>query len=230
MALEEAARYDILLNDRSVGFRDAGWWCDSSLRIVPLPADALRTGENVLELHCEFCGAMSGFEAVYLLGNFGVFENELTAPVRILQPGDWGLQGYPYYSGNMTFCFDFEWHEPEGTPAFPSIMEWRGSAIGFAVNGGEPQIAFLQPERLNLGESLKPGRNRMEITVYGSRRNSFGPFGADPGAMVDPVDFSYPVPSERHLKPYGLMSEIQLIFNDNNNTNSLTRGGGMKRP
>lgn len=218
LALEEAARYDILLNGRAVEFRDAGWWCDSSLRIMPLPAEVLRTGENILELRCEFSGAMSGFEAVYLLGNFGVFENELTAPVRILQPGDWGLQGYPYYSGNMTFCFDFEWNEPAGTPAFPSITEWRGSAIGFTVNGEESQI-ILQPEQLNLGEYLKPGRNIIEITVYGSRRNSFGPFGADPGAMTDPSDFSYPIPSERHLKPYGLMSEVQLIFNDNNNLN-----------
>lgn len=229
LALEEAARYDILLNGRAVEFRDAGWWCDSSLRIVPLPANALRTGENILELHCEFCGAMSGFEAVYLLGDFGVFENELTAPVRILQPGDWGLQGYPYYSGNMTFCFEFEWHEPSGTPAFLSIAEWSGSAIGFAVNGGEQQIAFLQPERLNLGKCLKPGRNRMEITVYGSRRNSFGPFGADPGAMVDPADFSYPAPSERRLKPYGLMSEIRLILNNNDHTDSFNQGGGMER-
>lgn len=229
LALEEAARYDILLNGRAVEFRDAGWWCDSSLRIVPLPANALRTGENILELHCEFCGAMSGFEAVYLLGDFGVFENELTAPVRILQPGDWGLQGYPYYSGNMTFCFEFEWHEPSGTPAFLSIAEWSGSAIGFAVNGGEQQIAFLQPERLNFGKYLKPGRNRMEITVYGSRRNSFGPFGADPGAMVDPADFSYPAPSERRLKPYGLMSEIRLILNNNDHTDSFNQGGGMER-
>ena len=229
LALEEAARYDILLNGRAVEFRDAGWWCDSSLRIVPLPANALRTGENILELHCEFCGAMSGFEAVYLLGDFGVFENELTAPVRILQPGDWGLQGYPYYSGNMTFCFEFEWHEPSGTPAFLSIAEWSGSAIGFAVNGGEQQIAFLQPERLNFGKCLKPGRNRMEITVYGSRRNSFGPFGADPGAMVDPADFSYPAPSERRLKPYGLMSEIRLILNNNDHTDSFNQGGGMER-
>lgn len=215
LALEEAARYDILLNGEPVEFRDCGWWCDSSLRVVPLPAEALRVGENVLELHCEFCGAMSGFEAIYLLGNFGVFENELTAPVRILHPGDWGLQGYPYYSGNMTFCFDFEWNEPSGTPAFPSIAEWRGSAIGITVNGGEPQVALLQPERLNLGADLKPGRNLIEITVYGSRRNSFGPFGADPGDMVDPSDFSYSAPSKRHLKPYGLMSEVQIISNHN---------------
>lgn len=30
--------------------------------------------------------------------------------------------------------------------------------------------------------------------------------------LVDPSDFSYQAPSERHLKPYGLMSGIQLIF------------------
>ena len=211
LALEEAPRYDILLNGRPVEFRENGWWCDSSLRVVPLPAEALRTGKNILELHCEFCGAMSGFEAIYLLGDFGVFENELTAPVRVLYPGDWGLQGYPYYSGNMTFCFEFDWNEPAETPAFPVIAEWRGSAIAITVNGGEAQVAFLQPERLNLGGQLKPGRNMIEITVYGSRRNSFGPFGADPGDMVDPLDFSYSAPSERHLKPYGLMSEIQII-------------------
>lgn len=231
LALEEADRYDILLNGRAVECRQTGWWCDSSLGVVPLAAEALRNGENVLELRCNFCGAMSGFEAVYLLGDFGVSENELTAPVRSLRPGDWGLQGYPYYSGNMTFRLDFEWHEPAGTPVFPSIAQWSGSAIGFTVNDGEPQIAFLQPERLNLGKYLKPGRNTMKITVYGSRRNSFGPFGAEPVSMVGPSEFSYSSPSERRLKPYGLLSGIQFIFSDEDSSEKeVERKHSEKKP
>lgn len=210
LALEEADRYEIVLNGRPVEFRDSGFWCDASLRMTPLPPDALRMGENILELSCRYCGDMSGFEAVYLLGEFGVFENELTLPVRTVSPGDWGMQGYPYYSGNMNCSFEFEWNEPAGTPAFPWIPEWRGTAIGIAVNGGEPRIALLHPERLNLGKELKPGRNLIEITVYGSRRNSFGPFGADPGDMVDPSDFNYASPGARHLKPFGLLSEVRI--------------------
>ena len=213
LALEEAARYSIQLNGQTVEFRDSGWWCDPFLRMTELPANALRTGENILELRCDFCGAMSGFEAVYLLGDFGVFENELTAPVRFLHPGDWELQGYPYYSGNMTFRFDFEWHNQTGIPVFPFIREWSGTALGISVNGGKEQIVLLQTERLDLGEHLKPGRNSVEITVYGSRRNSFGPFGVIQGSMTGPKNFSYPAPSERRLEPYGLMSGIQLLFN-----------------
>ena len=212
LALEEAERYDILLNGKSVRSSRSGWWCDPSLETVRLPAKILRTGENILELRCAYCGAMSGFESVYLLGDFGVFENELTAPVRTLDPGDWGSQGFPYYSGNMTYRMEFEWNGPAGIPVFPGIREWRGSALGISLNGGKERIVLRSAERMNIGEELKPGRNLLEITVYGSRRNSFGPFGCDPGSLVDPSDFSYQASSERHLKPYGLMSGIQLIF------------------
>lgn len=211
LALEEADRYEIVLNGHPVEFRDGGFWCDSSLRVTPLPPEALLEGGNALELRCRFQAEMSGFEAVYLLGEFGVFENELTSPIRTLSPGDWGLQGYPYYSGNMSCSFEFEWNEPAGTKAFPWIPEWSGTALGIAVNGGKNRIALLHPERLNLGEELKPGRNLIEITVYGSRRNSFGPFGADPGDMVDPSDFDYTSPAARHLKPFGLLSEVRIV-------------------
>ncbi|MBQ8754796.1 MAG: hypothetical protein IJZ19_07165 [Lentisphaeria bacterium] len=219
LALEEAERYDILLNGQSVEVCDAGWWCDPALRLVRLPEEVLLNGENILELSCRYDGSMSGFEAIYLLGDFGVFEDELTAPVRTLSPGDWGLQGYPYYSGNMTYRIEFNWHGPTGIPVFPDVQKWQGTALGISLNGSPQQIALLAANRLNIGNDLKTGCNLLEITVYGSRRNSFGPFGADPGFLVDPSDFSYSFPTIRRLKPYGIMSEIRFCFNDTGNIN-----------
>lgn len=217
LALEEADRYDIFLNGHKVRSLDGGWWADTSLRTLKLPIKAMRIGENILELTCAYCGAMSGLEAVYLLGDFGVFENELTEPVRFLNPGDWVLQGFPYYSGNITYLSDFEWNEREELSVFPQIREWRGSALGIRLNGGAEQTAFHSMDRLDLGKMLKQGRNTLEVTIYGSRRNSFGPFGKKFGAMTTPSDFVYSAPTGRILKPYGLMSGIQLYCQKHSN-------------
>ncbi len=213
LALEESDRYRIALNGAAVAKPPRlEWWCDPSLGVVPLPVAALRPGDNLLELHCDFCGAMSGFESLFLLGRFGVDNNCLAAAPMRLIPGDWGLQGFPYYSGKIIYHVDFDDDGGCVNRTFLSVGPWMAAAIAIAVNGNGVPHDFIPPAPLEITHWLKKGANCLEITLYGSRRNAFGPFVSDPGPLIGPyLDFSGRGPAERTTVPYGLMGAIAVF-------------------
>lgn len=210
LALEERGEYKIRVNGSLVEVPAEGWWCDPAIEKVRIPREFLKNGENVLELQCAFHGGMSGLEAVYLLGDFGVVENELTSPVRILNYGDWGLQGLPYYAGNISYFFDFEWNGASSA-VFLRIQEWKGTALAVSVNGSEALPVLPEQNGLNIAPYLKSGLNTLKIKVFGSRRNALGPLGGERGPLLCPGDFRYSDPVERRLKPYGLMKPVVLF-------------------
>ena len=58
-----------------------------------------------------------------------------------------------------------------------SIGEWRGIAIKVRVNSGEEKMLPWPPYQLDVTEWLKyDGKDFVELTVIGHRRNAFGPF------------------------------------------------------
>lgn len=210
LALEERKEYKIRVNGSLIEALAEGWWCDPAFEKVRIPHEFLKTGENVLELQCAFHGGMSGLEAVYLLGDFSVVEDELTSPVRMLNYGDWGLQGLPYYAGNVSCFFDFEWNAASSA-VFLRIPEWKGTALAVSVNGCEALPVLPERNGLNVSPYLKNGCNSLEIKIFGSRRNALGPLGGERGPLLCPGDFRYGDPVERRQKAYGLLGLVVLL-------------------
>ena len=108
LAVERPDLYAISINGQPVETdMDCGWWVDRSLRKVPLPSGALKTGRNEIGLVGEYTAKHPGFEIIYLLGAFGVrLKNRigcLTEMPRFLQLGDWCRQGLPFYSGSVDY-------------------------------------------------------------------------------------------------------------------------------
>ncbi|MGN0867257.1 MAG: glycosyl hydrolase [Oligosphaeraceae bacterium] len=216
LALERPELYEITLNGKRVASdADHGWWCDLSLRKLPLPADALRIGENHLTLRCQYHLGLPGLECIYLLGEFGVEEDTLTAPVQTLSMGDWCQQGLPYYAGNLiyTHAIDLPWDEKK--PCLLSLEEWRGVSLAVSVNGSPWQALPWPPFQLDVSRFLKNGRNLFSIRVIGHRRNSHGPFYAKKGAWPDwtgPEQFKEYISPRKCLVPCGLLTPPRLLF------------------
>lgn len=103
---ENCDRFDIFVN---------GGRLDTSRRIpsgidvcfekIPLPGEMLVRGSNRIEFHFDFSEDL-GLEAVYLCGKFAVQCGETdrirNLPER-LPAGDIGANGFPYYSGAITY-------------------------------------------------------------------------------------------------------------------------------
>ena len=213
LAIERPDLYAISLNGAPVPQppADGPWWVDPCLRLVDLPTGAIRRGANELTLDCAaFHEGLPGLEAAFLLGAFGVAADGATAtPLpAALRPGDVCAQGLPNYSGNLSY-FVRPRVPAKGTCRL-RIDRWRGTALGFRLNGGAEVFRPWPPYEAVFDDGLRrDGTDEIEIVVYGHRRNAFGPFyvkgGVDtpdwcgPGQMRETSDF--PV---RALVPFGV--------------------------
>lgn len=171
LALEQADRARILLNDASVPVRVDGWYVDTKILTVPLPD--LRAGMNELVITLPF-GEGSNLENAFLLGDFGVrvcgSSQVLTKPVRTLAFGDITVQGLPFYGGNLTYQIDVDL--PDGAFAVRTSY-YRGALIGVSVDGKREGTIAFSPYRFEM-QGLEPGQHTIGLTLFGNRVNTFG--------------------------------------------------------
>lgn len=150
---------------------DEGWYVDRRIRTVSL--GDLKKGDNELRIVLDF-QEKTNLEPICLLGDFGVrvFGRSavVTEPVKELEFGDWTVQGLPFYGGNVTYHVD---GVSRGTVGELEISRFASPLIRVEVNGNAQGTLAFSPYRLN-NIPLKKGKNRIDITAYGNRINTFG--------------------------------------------------------
>lgn len=128
-------------------------------------------------------------EPMYLRGDFTVDSNRCLRPahgqVTLKNIQD---QGYPFFGGKMRFEGEADYR---GGRAFLRLTG-RYMTADLQING-EQAGTFVLEERMEITPWLKPGKNRIAITLKSSLRNTFGPhhFKPDPEPMaVSPFNFT----------------------------------------
>ena len=172
LAIEDAERVQITWNGQKVDNALTGWYVDKSIKTVALPP--LQTGENILEATIPF-GRRTNIEWAYLLGDFGV--EVYGRSVRIIPArkeiafGNITGQGLPFYGGNITY------HVPVttkgGTLSIRS-SHYRGAMQSVSIDAGSKTAIIYPPYTAVIGMP-EAGKHTVDITLYGHRRNSFGP-------------------------------------------------------
>ena len=174
----------------------------------------MKQGENELVLRSCFHKYHPGFEAIFLLGEFCVKDDVITALTDELNIGDYCKQGFTYYAGNMEYRHTFRVEERGEKRIWLKIGDWRGCALGVSVNGSEVKLLPWPPYQLDITDYLCDGDNEVCITVYGHRRNAFGPFYLNEASpsWVGPAQFKAYLQSERQLVPCGLLTAPEICF------------------
>lgn len=172
LAIEDAERVAITWNGEPVASELTGWYTDKSIKTVALPT--IRKGVNVLEAVVPF-GRRTNLEWAYILGDFGVEVSGRYASIinrkETLAFGDFTRQGLPFYGGNVTY------HIPVTTDGGALTLrssQYRGALQKVSVDGGEEIPVIYAPYTVSLGQPAA-GEHRIDLTLYGHRRNSFGP-------------------------------------------------------
>ena len=209
LAIEHPELYAITLNGVAVKNTSDAWWVDPCLRRLKIPAKALKEGENTLVLTGKFDETMRGLEAMFLLGAFGVSPDggTLRPLPKTLALGDVCPQGLANYSGNLTYRFRAA--VPKSGAVRLAAGAWRGSAVGFRVNGGDEVFCPFPAYEAVFEKGLKrDGTDEFEVTVYGHRRNAFGPFYVKGGIQwpgwTGPGEMGATDEPVRALVPFGL--------------------------
>ena len=172
LAIEDAERLAICWNGQAIDNTVIGWYVDKAIKTVKLPS--LKPGENILEVTVPY-GKRTDVEWAYLLGDFGV--EVCGSLVRVVEPrgqlafGNLVVQGLPFYGGNITYHIPVE--TKGGELSIRSGL-YRGGLQVISVDGGEEVPLIYAPYTASLG--VHPaGEHTVDVTLYGNRRNSFGP-------------------------------------------------------
>lgn len=172
LALEQAERASVVFRGKPVTEGPNGYYTDLSIQTIPLPE--IPVGESELLVTVPFSERI-GLEWCYLLGEFGV---ELIGRQKTIVPlpnklgyGDITSQGFPFFSGTCTYRIPFTSHGGEVSVRIP---HYRGAVMSILLDGKELGELAYPPYRMELGRP-EAGEHLLEIRLYISRQNAFGP-------------------------------------------------------
>ena len=205
-ALENPDLYTITLNGKVITKKDIGYWCDLAIRKMELPLNLITVGENVIEISGKYDNLQSGLEACYIIGNFGVVNDNLTKLPEKLTIGNWCEQGLPYYAGNLDYIIPLK-----NASGVIKLGKWNGVALEYSINGGEFKPLFWAPYEINLGDKAVNGN--LTLRVLGHRRNAMGPFYlAKRYFIFGPLQFKRTEQPIKQLVPCGLLEIPELLY------------------
>jgi hypothetical protein len=187
------------------------FWIDTCFKMMEIPADALKYGENTVTLKTPF-RRTTNMEAVYLLGEFGVCltngNSVLTRlPERI---GYRSLRNYqlPFYTGEICYYLEPEQYMKcldgqEGDRVYLSARAEHASLIKVKTGQGE-KLSFWEPFEVDVTDAVKNGAI-IEVTVVANRRNTFGPLHLLPKRKIYYSPSAYVTVGENWSDEYELL-------------------------
>lgn len=172
LVLEQAERASVRCNGKPVKSQPVSWFVDKHLPALALPP--LPAGLTVLEVTLPF-RQDTNLEWCYLLGNFGVEVSgaykKLLALKTSLPFGDITHQGFPFYTGNLTYHQPLAIRQPGNYSLH--IPHFANPLVGVQINNQPVGAAAFAPYLVPLGR-LVPGVYHLGLTAFGNRNNAFG--------------------------------------------------------
>ena len=215
LALEEESQSQIFLNGIKIknDIRN-NYFVDECIHTLSLPFIPAGDFELIVKLpYTEDTSA----EWYYLLGSFGVklsgSQAFLTKLPEQLAFGDYCIQGFPFYAGNMTYETKFT--VDESGVYLLAAEKFRAPLLKVSLDGRDLGRIAFSPYQLSLGY-LERGSHHIALTSYGNRANAFGPIHCcneqllymDPNAWrTTGASYSY----EYQLKRMGILSAPRIL-------------------
>lgn len=200
---------EMIFDSSRFHIRGGEGWLDPCFSTLRLTDTCLRQGENQIDIWYDY-HLIGGIEAVYLLGDFGVRLNQegnmpyLTSLPETVRIGDLSQQGFPFYSGAITYRMPEGWGANGGDGPWEVTVHVEGfcGALVKLLGDIDERIAF--PPYTGTVKNLRG----MELVL--TRRNTFGPLHQVPAVVQSygPDNFLTEGTewSERYmLLPQGLM-------------------------
>jgi hypothetical protein len=210
--------YTITCNGTPVSATAGEWWIDRAFGRIDI-AKAARAGGNTLTIKASPMNVFHELEAAHIVGDFGLKAADkgfVIVPAAPLALGDWTKQGLPMYGHRVSYTAEFK--APKGGRCIVSLPSWQGVVAKVLVNGKDAGRVYRQPMECDVTDQVKPGKNTVEVVLYGSLRNPLGPHLGNkdvgithPGSWSNAPESPQPAGAEYFSVPYGLTTPFEVF-------------------
>jgi hypothetical protein len=181
IVVERPDLYEVTCNGEPVQPTPDAWWLDRAFGRIDLTSRAA-VGENTVTLKASPMTVFHEIEPAYVLGDFTLRPHDTLwaiIPPTPLELGPWNEQGLPFFAAGAAYTEHYEIGQPAGRYLL-RVPSWYGSVAEVRVNGKPAGHLVSRPWELDVTESIRPGRNAVEIRIIGTLKNTLGPHHGQP--------------------------------------------------
>jgi hypothetical protein len=219
--VERPELFRVFVNDREVKALPGEWWLDRAFGVFAIGPHVV-SGKNKITVKAKPFTIHSEIEPVYLLGDFRLavaargFELHPPAP---LAAGSWKTQGLPFYGAGVRYRKTYSVSPDEPRTAYRlRLGSWLGATAEVFVGDKRIGTAAFAPYEVDLTDALAAGPNDVSVVVYGTLRNTLGPFHnnpplgrAWPGSFQMGAKGGLPPGSSYSSVDYGLFDDFKVL-------------------
>jgi hypothetical protein len=218
--VERPALFRVFINGREVPPLPGEWWLDRAFGVFAIGPHIV-SGRNTVTLKARPFTIHSELEPIYLLGDFrlvGAERGFMVHPPAPLAAGSWKAQGWPFYGAGVRYRRTFVVPPDASGATFRlRLGPWLGATAEVFVGDKRVGTAAFAPYEVDLTGALAPGPNDVSIVVFGTLRNTLGPFHNDPplgrawpGAFQQGAKGGRPAGSAYASVDYGLFQDFTI--------------------
>lgn len=222
LAMEKPDHFEVFINGTKLPYEEKeGRWIDQCFSKMRIPSESVIQGTNYILIRTAFHQGID-LEAIYLLGHFGVSlqgtRKTLTRLPAKLEIGDITKQGFPFYSGKITYNLDLSRVKRGSGDRSIAVPYFGGACIKVfhSNHSGDvsAQMIGWAPYEAEIAKEWDcSGALSLEISL--TRRNTFGPLHQIPlhARVYGPMNFiteGDQYAKEYQLVPSGLLAAPQI--------------------
>jgi len=221
LAVERPAIFQVLVNGIKLEALPNSWWLDKNIGLFDL-GEVTQEGTNIITLVVKPFNLLAELEPIYVLGDFSVEAAEkgfMLQAERPLELGPWKNQGLPFYGHRVLYQAELELASSDLAAAdyYFLVPDWQGALAQLKINGQTAGYLFSRYDWLKITDKLNPGKNSMELIIFGTLRNTLGPHHLNPppgrawpSAFQQAPAGGQPPGDEYSFLDYGLFSPFQI--------------------
>lgn len=226
LVMEDPEIFSIRLNGKPIRVTsDLDWWIDRCFKRIPLSINLLQQGTNTLEVEVDF-HELIGFEALYLIGEFGVYFTEerpiISDLPKALNTTDVTNQGLPFYSGTISYEVPLQGDWKADERIFLEVPSFSAACVKVTSSlSNRKEIIAWPPYEADITQLIRSGAKKLQVDVVLTRRNTFGPLHLYPKYAISYGPGSFITrdnhfTNEYQLIPSGLLAPLKIVTRKEN--------------
>lgn len=167
----KGSKYVLYVNGQKVTEKPTRSYLDAEIGVVPM-AKYFKKGINTIAVRLTVTKKSDGMtDILKIIGKFSVEDETIVPKKEIIKMGDWGKQGYPYYSGTGTYTCHVNLSQEYLERQLILTAVIGKDVLEIEINGKPVKTCLWKPYRADITQYVHEGDNKIVMKVTNTLLN-----------------------------------------------------------